>query len=96
MGPMIGSAAGDPKTAVIFLDGVGHYQQALSARGTLRAGPTSGTCRRWEYAITRGAGACGAVSTGIVRSGSPSARISRSLRARPGSIATAVPMKWAV
>jgi len=38
MGPMIGSAAGDPKTAVIFLDGVGHYQQALSARGTLRAG----------------------------------------------------------
>jgi bile acid-coenzyme A ligase len=38
MGPMIGSRAGDPRTAVVFLDGVGHYQQALSARGTLSAG----------------------------------------------------------
>lgn len=38
MGPMIGSRSGNPGTAVIFLDGVGHYQQALSARGTLRAG----------------------------------------------------------
>lgn len=38
MGPMIGSRSGNPQAAVIFLDGVGHYQQALSARGTLRAG----------------------------------------------------------
>jgi len=37
-GPMIGSASGDPRSSVIFLDGVGHYQQPLAARGSLRAG----------------------------------------------------------
>lgn len=37
-GPMIGSASGNPRGAVIFLDGVGHYQQPLAARGELRAG----------------------------------------------------------
>lgn len=45
MGPMIGSRSGNPRTAVIFLDGVGHYQQALSASGTLRAGED-----RWTIA----------------------------------------------
>ncbi|MDB6100229.1 MAG: hypothetical protein JWO52_228 [Gammaproteobacteria bacterium] len=34
-GPMIGSASGDPRGAVIFLDGVGHYQQPIGARGRL-------------------------------------------------------------
>jgi hypothetical protein len=37
-GPMIGSASGDPSAAVIFLNGVGHYQQPLSAHGTLKVG----------------------------------------------------------
>jgi len=37
-GPMIGSATGDPRGAVIFLDGVGHYQQPIRARGRLSAG----------------------------------------------------------
>jgi hypothetical protein len=37
-GPMIGSASGNAHESVIFLDGVGHYQQPLAARGTLRAG----------------------------------------------------------
>jgi hypothetical protein len=41
MGPMIGSRSGDPKTSVIFLDGVGHYQQAVATQGTLGAGPDS-------------------------------------------------------
>src|SRR3954447_5449459 len=36
-GPMIGSATGDP-AAVIFLAGVGHYQQPCAYRGTLRYG----------------------------------------------------------
>jgi hypothetical protein len=37
-GPMIGSASGDRQGAVIFLDGVGHYQQAIALCGTLQAG----------------------------------------------------------
>jgi hypothetical protein len=39
-GPMVGSASGDP-SAVIFLAGVGHYQQPCSYRGTLRFGDTT-------------------------------------------------------
>jgi hypothetical protein len=38
IGPMIGSATGNPAGSVIFLDGVGHYQQALVANGSLEAG----------------------------------------------------------
>jgi hypothetical protein len=40
-GPMIGSATGNAERSVIFLDGVGHYQQPLAARGTLHAGADS-------------------------------------------------------
>jgi hypothetical protein len=35
---LIGSATGDRHSAVIFLDGVGHYQQPISANGSLSAG----------------------------------------------------------
>jgi hypothetical protein len=37
-GPMVGSASGDASGAVIYLRGVGHYQQPLSAEGTLTVG----------------------------------------------------------
>lgn len=37
-GPMIGDAEGKPGS-IIFLDGVGHYQQPIALRGELRAGP---------------------------------------------------------
>ncbi len=42
-GPMIGSASGKSEDSIIFLDGVGHYQQPIAARGTLRVGQHS-----WE------------------------------------------------
>lgn len=37
-GPMIGDAEGNT-TSIIFLDGVGHYQQPIASIGTLQAGP---------------------------------------------------------
>jgi hypothetical protein len=45
-GPMIGSASGNPRGSVIFLNGVGHYQQAIAAGGELRAGSN-----RWQLAM---------------------------------------------
>lgn len=38
VGPMIGDREGNSKDAVIFLDGVGHYQQAIHATGHLQVG----------------------------------------------------------
>ena len=38
VGPMIGDREGNGAEAVIFLDGVGHYQQAIAATGSLKAG----------------------------------------------------------
>lgn len=38
VGPMIGDREGTSPDAVIFLDGVGHYQQAIAATGTLSVG----------------------------------------------------------
>jgi len=43
VGPMIGDRDGNAKDAVIFLDGVGHYQQAIAATGELRVG-----AERWQ------------------------------------------------
>lgn len=39
IGPMIGDREGRPDS-IIFLDGVGHYQQPIAARGELRVGDT--------------------------------------------------------
>lgn len=36
VGPMIGDREGNGEDAVIFLDGVGHYQQAIHAKGELQ------------------------------------------------------------
>lgn len=38
VGPMIGDRDGNSKDAVIFLDGVGHYQQAIHVEGSLKVG----------------------------------------------------------
>ncbi|HEX7069952.1 MAG TPA: hypothetical protein VF190_04060, partial [Rhodothermales bacterium] len=38
VGPMIGDREGNAEDAIIFLDGVGHYQQAIAASGTLAVG----------------------------------------------------------
>lgn len=38
VGPMIGDREGTSPDAVIFLDGVGHYQQAIAATGELQVG----------------------------------------------------------
>lgn len=38
VGPMIGDRDGSSKDSVIFLDGVGHYQQAIQAEGWLQIG----------------------------------------------------------
>jgi hypothetical protein len=38
VGPMIGDREGNSKDAVIFLDGVGHYQQAIHASGHIEIG----------------------------------------------------------
>jgi hypothetical protein len=38
VGPMIGDRDGTAPDSIIFLDGVGHYQQAIAARGELTAG----------------------------------------------------------
>jgi len=43
VGPMIGDRDGSSPDAVIFLAGVGHYQQAIAASGELVAGE-----RRWQ------------------------------------------------
>jgi hypothetical protein len=41
VGPMIGDREGNSKDAVIFLDGVGHYQQAIHATGHIDIGGNS-------------------------------------------------------
>ena len=43
VGPMIGDRDGTSPDAVIFLDGVGHYQQAIAAQGVLQVGE-----QRWN------------------------------------------------
>lgn len=41
IGPMIGDREGNGAEAIIFLDGVGHYQQAIEAKGNIKAGSDS-------------------------------------------------------
>ncbi len=43
VGPMIGDREGNSPDAVIFLDGVGHYQQAIAATGELSVGEETWT-----------------------------------------------------